>query len=55
MTGQEAWSIVAPLLTPYLNADSYKGAPTSLMDAWVTVFSVLKEHDERRKSDDRMA
>lgn len=53
MTGQEAWSIVAPLLTPYLNAESYKGVPTPLMDAWVTVFSALKEYDERRKNDER--
>lgn len=50
MTGQEAWSIVAPLLTPYLNAESYKGVPTPLMDAWVTVFGALKEYDERREN-----
>ena len=51
MTGQEAWSIVAPLLTPYLNVESYKGVPTPLTDAWVTVFVALKEYDERRKND----
>ena len=51
MTGQEAWNIVAPLLTPYLNAETYKGVSTPLMDAWVTVFGALKEYDERRKND----
>lgn len=51
MTGQEAWSIVAPLLTPYLNAESNKGVPTPLTDAWVTVFVALKEYDERRKNE----
>lgn len=53
MTGQEAWSIVAPLLTPYLNAEIYKGVPTPLMDAWVTVFGALKEYDERRADEHR--
>ena len=49
MTGMEAWSIVAPLLSPYLNMESYKGEATLLMDAWVMVFGALKEYDERRK------
>lgn len=53
MTGQEAWSIVAQLLAPYLNAESYKGVPTPLMDAWVTVFGALKEYDERRADERR--
>ena len=47
MTGMEAWSIVAPLLSPYLSMESYKGEPTQLMDAWVMVFGALKEYDER--------
>ena len=49
MTGMEAWSIVAPLLSPYLSMETYKGEPTQLMDAWVMVFGALKEYDERRK------
>lgn len=47
----EAWSIVAPLLSPYLSMESYKGEATLLMDAWVMVFGALKEYDERRKND----
>ena len=49
MTGMEAWSIVAPLLSPYLSMESYKGKATPLIDAWVMVFGALKEYDERRK------
>lgn len=53
MTGMEAWSIVAPLLSPYLSMESYKGEPTQLMDAWVMVFGALKEYDDRRKDETR--
>ena len=49
MTGMEAWSIVAPLLSPYLSMESYKGKATPLMDAWVMVFGALKEYDDRRE------
>lgn len=49
MTGMEAWSIVAPLLSPYLSMGSYKGDVTLLMEAWVMVFGALKEYDDRRE------
>ena len=60
MTGSEAWSLVAPILTSHManiphetmkNDASNYAVLNCLDEAYVTVFGALKEYDERRNHD----
>ena len=49
MSGNEAWGLVAPIITPLL---AVKGVDTDMVaDLYLTVFIALKEYDERRTTD----
>lgn len=46
MTGSEAWSLVAPLITPLL---AVKNVDTEMVcELYVLIHLALKEYDERR-------
>ena len=54
MTGMEAWHLVAPLIAAHSVAThEANGSPelNALDEAYIVVFGVLKEHDERRKQE----
>ena len=56
MTGMEAWHIVAPLIAAHSVAQHERnGSPSlNLLDeAYIIVFGALKEHDERRKQEEK--
>jgi hypothetical protein len=46
MTGSEAWSLVAPMITPLL---AVKNVDTAMVcELYVLIHLALKEYDERR-------
>jgi hypothetical protein len=46
MTGSEAWSLVAPMITPLL---AVKNVDTEIVcELYVLIHLALKEYDERR-------
>lgn len=53
MTGSEAWSLVAPIITPLL---AVKNVDTNMVcEMYVIVHIALKEYDERREGQDEKA
>lgn len=58
MTGLEAWHIVSPLIAHHMHPENNYGRDGKyqlnvLDEAYITVFGALKEHDERRKQEDK--
>lgn len=49
MTGAEAWTLIAPIITPLLavkNVDAEK-----VYEVYVIVYKALNEYDEKRKGE----
>lgn len=56
MTGLEAWHIVAPLIAAHSVARHERNVSPSLNlldEAYIIIFGALKEHDERRKQEEK--
>jgi len=56
MTGMEAWHLVAPLIAAHSVAThTAKGSPelNALDEAYIIIFGALKEHDEKRKKEEK--
>ena len=53
MTGMEAWSIVAPIISAHMNnIPQERGTGlNSLDEAYIMVFGALNEHDKRKKEE----
>jgi hypothetical protein len=56
MTGMEAWHLVAPLIAAHsVFQHTVKGniELNALDEAYIIVFGALKEHDEKRKKEEK--
>lgn len=56
MSGMEAWHLVAPLIAAHSVAQhTASGSPelNALDEAYIIVFGALKEHDEKRKQEEK--
>lgn len=56
MTGMEAWHLVAPLIAAHSVAThTANGSPelNALDEAYIIIFGALKEHDEKRKKEEK--
>ena len=49
MTGSEAWSLVAPMITPLLAVENVD--KEMVCELYVIVHLALKEYDERREGE----
>jgi len=56
ISGMEAWHLVAPLIAAHSVAQHERnGSPSlNLLDeAYIIIFGALKEHDEKRKKEEK--
>ena len=56
MTGMEAWHLVAPLIAAHsVFQHTVKGNVelNALDEAYIIIFGALKEHDEKRKKEEK--